>query len=53
MFSVTFQLYLKCKDGDLSYERFDELPFAPYPGLDIEDDAVGEFEIQFVRWSGS
>jgi|GEM_PF-4302201 len=53
MFSVTFQIYLKCKDGDLCYERFDELPFAPYPGLDIEDDAVGEFEIQFVRWSGS
>ena len=53
MFSVIFQLYVKCKDGDLEFERFDELPFAPYPGLDIGDDAVGELEIQFVRWSGS
>jgi hypothetical protein len=53
MFSITFQLYMKCKDGDLAYERFDELPFVSYPCLCIEDDAVGEFEIQFVRWSGS
>ena len=53
MFPVTFQIYLKCKDGDLAFDRFDDLPFAPFPGLGIEDDAVGEFEIQFVRWSGS
>ncbi len=53
MYHVTFQIYLKCKDGALAFERFDDLPFAPFAGLDIEDDAVGEFEIQFVRWSGS
>jgi hypothetical protein len=53
MFAVTFGIWIKCKDGELDYERSTELPFAPYPGLDIEDDAFGEFELLQVRWSGS
>jgi hypothetical protein len=50
MFAVTFGIWIKCKDGELDYERFAELPFAPYPGLAIGDDACGEFELLQVRW---
>ncbi len=53
MFPVTFGMWIKCKDGELVYERHGQLPFAPYPGLDIEDDALGEFELLQVRWSES
>lgn len=51
MFTVTFGIWVKCSDGELDYERTTSLPFVPYPGLDIEDDAFGEFEILQVRWS--
>ncbi len=53
MFPVTFGFWVKCKDGELDYERLGELPFAPYPGLDIVDDAFGEFELLQVKWSES
>ena len=53
MFAVTFGIWIKCKDGELDYGRLAELPFVPYPGLDIEDDALGEFKLLQVRWSGS
>ena len=53
MFPVTFGIWIKCKDGELDYERIAELPFAPYPGLDIEDDVLGDFELLQVRWIGS
>jgi hypothetical protein len=53
MFAVTFGIWIKCKDGELDYERVVELPFAPFPGLDIEDEAVGEFKLLQVRWCGS
>jgi hypothetical protein len=45
MFAVMFGIWIKCKDGELEYERFADLPFAPYPGLEIEDAAFGEFEL--------
>jgi hypothetical protein len=51
MFAVHFGIWIKCKDGELDYERSTHLPFAPYPGLDIEDEALGEFELLQVRWS--
>ena len=43
MFAVTFGIWIKCEDGELDYGRLAELPFVPYPGLEIEDDAFGEF----------
>jgi hypothetical protein len=53
MFAVTFTIWVKCKDGELEYERLEEVPFVPYPELEIEDDALGEFDVLQVRWSGS
>ena len=53
MFAVTFGIWIKCKDGELDYGRLAKLPFVPYPGLEIEDDAFGEFKLLQVRWSGS
>lgn len=53
MFAVIYTLFLKCKDGDLTFERAEELPFVPYADLAIEDDAVGEFQIEHTLWSGA
>lgn len=53
MFPVTYTLFLKCEDGDLIFERGEELPFVPYAGLAIGDDAVGEFQIEHTLWEGS
>lgn len=51
MFVVTYLVFVKFGEDSLDFERSEELPFVPFRGLDIEDDALGEFEIERVRWS--
>ena len=35
---------------ELNFSREEKLPFAPFVGLDIFDDALVQFSIKFVAW---
>jgi hypothetical protein len=50
-FSVHFSLFVKHSKGDACFIRQADLPFVPFPGLDVHDDAVGQFKIRDVAWS--
>jgi hypothetical protein len=50
-FSVHFWLCVKHSKGDACFVRNAELPFVPFPGLDIHDDAVGQLRLEEVAWS--
>lgn len=49
-FRVSFTLHLRCSDGQTRFEREEHLPFAPFVGLDILDDSLGQFTISQVGW---
>ncbi|MEI7684841.1 MAG: hypothetical protein WCL32_07415 [Planctomycetota bacterium] len=49
-YSVTFWLFVQHAKGDICFVRYADLPFVPYPGLDIHDDAVGQFRLDEVAW---
>jgi|SRR5579863_290749 len=53
MFRVEFTVHLIYDKGQTSFLRDEELPFAPFVGLDILDDALGEFKLNHVAWAGS
>ena len=54
MFRVEFTVHMRCRTGTTSFCREEQLPFVPFPGLDVLDDALGEFKLEHVAWhSGS
>lgn len=36
-----------------SFARGEQIPFAPFIGLDILDNVLGEFKIQHVAWASN
>lgn len=50
-FRVEFSVHLKYDKGETSFRREEHLPFVPFIGLDILDDALGEFEVKHVAWA--
>lgn len=52
MFRVEFAVHMKYDKGETSFRREEELPFAPFVGLDVLDDALGEFQLKHVAWAG-
>ena len=51
MFRVEFSIHVKYDKGETSFRREDKLPFVPFIGLTILDDALGEFELKHVAWA--
>lgn len=50
MFRVEYAVHLKYAKGRTTFRREQTLPFAPFIGLDILDDALGEFKLEHVAW---
>ena len=54
MFRSEFALHVHYRQGCARFQRTEELPFAPFIGLDVLDDAIGQFHLTYVAWhSGS
>jgi hypothetical protein len=52
MFRVEFTIHMNYDGGETSFRREEELPFVPFVGLDVLDDALGEFKLKHVAWAG-
>lgn len=50
MFRVEFAVHLTYQKGVTTFRREEQLPFVPFVGLDILDDALGEFHLEHVAW---
>ena len=50
MFRVEYAVHLRYEKGLAHFSREEKLPFAPFVGLDIFDDALVQFSIKFVAW---
>ena len=50
MFRVEYAVHLRYEKGLAHFSREEKLPFAPFVGLDILDDVLGQFSIKFVAW---
>lgn len=50
MFKVELRLHLTYDKGTTTFVREDELPFVPFIGLDVLDNALGQFTIEHVAW---
>jgi len=54
MIRVEFTLHIRHGQKWVTFHRQESLPFAPFIGLDVLDDAVGQFQLKNVAWhSGS
>ncbi|WP_254512275.1 hypothetical protein [Anatilimnocola floriformis] len=47
---VIFSLHIEHKEGNASFDRQESVEFAPFVGLTLLDDAVGEFTLMKVCW---
>ncbi len=52
MFRTEFAIHVQFKGGWTTFRREEELPFAPFIGLDVLDDSLGEFQLEHVAWYG-
>ena len=50
MFRIEFSVHLTFSKGITSFRREEELPFAPFIGLDVLDDVLGQFTLEHVAW---
>ena len=50
MFRVEFALHVQYKQGWATFSKEERLPFAPFIGLDVLDDALGQFTLSHVAW---
>lgn len=50
MFRVEYTLHFWHKKGIASFVREEHLPFAPFIGLDVLDDSLGQFHLDHVAW---
>lgn len=49
-FLVEFAVHLYYDKGNTTFQREEQLPFVPFVGLDVLDDALGEFHLEHVAW---
>jgi hypothetical protein len=50
-FRVEFSIHMRYDKGETSFRREEQLPFVPFIGLDVLDNALGEFSIKHVAWA--
>jgi len=50
MFRVEYAIHIRYRSGWSTFRREDMLPFAPFLGLDVLDDMVGQFTLTSVAW---
>lgn len=51
-FQTEYRLHIQYKQGWATFARDELLDFAPFIGLDILDDSVGQFTLTNVAWFG-
>lgn len=51
-FRTEYSLHILYKSGWVTFTREEELEFAPFVGLDVCDNAIGQFTIVAVAWCG-
>lgn len=51
-FRIEYRLHIRYKQGWATFTREELLDFTPFVGLDILDDAVGQFTLTNVAWFG-
>ena len=51
-FHTEYSLHVQYKQGWATFTRDELLDFAPFVGLDILDDSVGQFTLTHVAWFG-
>ena len=51
-FQTEYRLHIQYKQGWATFSREELLDFAPFVGLDILDDSVGQFTLTKVAWFG-
>lgn len=51
-FQTEYSLHVHYKQGWATFTREEVLDFAPFVGLDILDDSVGQFTLTHVAWCG-
>lgn len=49
-FRTEYAVHLRYTKGLAHFSREEEMPFAPFIGLDILDDILGQFTLKFVAW---
>ncbi len=50
MFRTEFAIHLRYKKGVAYFCREEQLPFPPFVGLEILDDILGQFRLDYVAW---
>ena len=50
MFRVEYAVHLKYAKGTTTFRRETQLPFAPFIGLDVLDNSLGQFTLEQVAW---
>jgi hypothetical protein len=49
-FLTEYSLHLHYAEGIANFLREEKLPFAPFIGLTLLDDALGEFKLEHIAW---
>lgn len=50
MFRIEYALHIKHDSRRYLFLKAGKIPFAPFVGLDVLDEALGEFELEHVAW---
>lgn len=50
MLRVEYNLHLTYATATVLFCREEQMPFAPFIGLDVYDDVLGEFKIEHIAW---
>lgn len=50
LFRTEYAVHLRYAKGLAHFSREEHLPFAPFVGLDVLDDVLGEFKLDHVAW---
>ena len=53
MFTTEYSLWLQFAKGSTHFRRIERLPFAPFVGLTILDNGLGQFVLSNVAWCAS
>lgn len=50
MFQVEYAVHLQYTARAMTFVRNELVPFAPFVGLDVLDDTLGEFKLEHITW---
>lgn len=50
MFQVEYTIRVKYLNGVATFKRIESIEFTPFVGLHIIDEALGQFQIEWVAW---